>query len=161
MANLTVRRDGGQLAQPAEWEPFRIMRELARWDPFREMMPALFAEPAGFYPAFDIKETKDAFLFRADMPGVKQADLDITVEGNRLQVSGKRETDRQEKTDTYYAYERSYGSFARTFTLPQNADPKAVRADLTEGVLTITLGKTPESQATRVQVQAGAAKPKS
>lgn len=161
MANLTVRRDGGQVARPAEWEPFRMMRELTRWDPFREMMPALFAEPVGFYPAFDIKETKDGFLFRADMPGVRQADLEITVEGARLHVSGKRETDRQDKTDTYYAYERSYGAFGRTFTLPQNADMKSIRADLTEGVLTVTFAKKPESQTTRVTVETGAAKNKS
>lgn len=154
MSNLTVRRDGGQPVPSAEWDPLRVMREMVRWDPFREMMPAIFAEPTGFYPAFDIKETKDAFLFRADMPGVKEADLDVTVEGARLRVSGKRETDHQEKTDTYYAYERSYGEFVRTFNLPQNADPKSVRAELTEGVLTITFGKIAESQAQRVPVQA-------
>ncbi len=161
MANITVRRSGGQPAPVAEWEPFRVMREMMRWDPFREMAPVFGPEPGGFYPAFDIKETTDGFVFTADLPGIKAQDLSVTMEGSRLQVSGKRESEREEKTDTYYASERSYGSFVRTFTLPQGADPKSVRADLSEGVLTLSIGKTPESQPRQIAVQSASTKPKS
>lgn len=160
MANITVRRNEGQMA-PAEWDPFRMMREMVRWDPFREMAPIFGADTAGFYPAFDIKETKDGFLFTADLPGIKAQDLNVTVEGTRLQVSGKRESEREEKTDTYYASERSFGSFVRSFTLPQGADGKSVRADLNEGVLTIAIGKSPESQPRQIAVTSATTKPKS
>src|SRR5204862_6929667 len=99
MANITVRRNGGQPAATPEWDPFRAMRDMMRWDPFREMLPVFGPDPGGFYPAFDVKEVKDGFLFRADLPGVKADDLTLTVEGSRLQVSGKREADHEEKTD--------------------------------------------------------------
>lgn len=159
MANITVRRNGGQPAAIGEWDPFRAMREMMRWDPFREIAPIFGPEPAGFYPAFDIKENKDGFLFTADLPGIKAADLTVTIENSRLQVNGKRESEREEKTETYYATERSFGSFVRTFTLPQGADPKNVHADLSDGVLRIAVGKTPESQPRQIAVQG--ARPKS
>jgi HSP20 family protein len=161
MANINVRRSGGEMAPAVEWDPFRAMREIMRWDPFREMAPVFGPEPAGFNPAFDIKENRDGFVFRADLPGVQAEDLRVTVEGSRLQVSGKRETEREEKTDTYYASERSFGSFVRTFTLPQGADPRSVHADLSEGVLTISIARTAESQPRQVAVQSAATKPKS
>ena len=160
MSNIVVRRNGGQMAAP-EWDPFRSMRELMRWDPFREMAPVFAPEPAGFFPAFDIKETRDGFLFRADLPGIKPADLSVTFEGDRLQVSGKREADHEEKSDTYYAYERTYGNFVRTFTLPASADSRQVHADLSDGVLTISVGKLPEAQPRRIQIESGMARPKS
>ncbi len=155
MSNITIRKSGGQPIARADWDPFRNMREFVRWDPFGEMMPVFAPEPAGFYPAFDIKEDNLGFVFRADMPGVKPDDLSVVFEGKRLQVSGKREADHEDKTDTYYAYERTYGSFVRTFTLPASADPQQARADLTEGVLTITIGKVPEAQPRTVKVEAG------
>jgi HSP20 family protein len=65
-------------------------------------------------PGVSVKDTKESFIFKADLPGVKQTDIDISCIGNRLNVQAERE----EKTDTYYACERSYGSFHRGFTLP-------------------------------------------
>ena len=161
MADITVRRNGGQMAQTPEWDPFRAMREMMRWDPFREMAPIFRAEPAGFYPAFDIKETKDGFTLRADLPGFKSEDVKVTAEGNRLQVSGKREAEHEDKTDTYYACERTFGSFVRSFTLPQGAESKNVRADLHDGILTITIGKAPEAQARSIPIQTAPARPRS
>ena len=162
MSNIMIRRNGDQAVAPAaEWDPMRFMREMMTWDPFRQMAPLFQAEPARFAPAFDVKETKDGYLFRADVPGVAQKDIEVTVLGNRLQVSGKREADHEEKTDTYYAYERSYGSFTRTFTLPEGADPKKVSADLKEGVLTILVGKTAETQPRKIAVAAEASRPRS
>jgi HSP20 family protein len=157
MANITVRKDnnGGALATRTEFDPMRLARELLRWDPFREMTsfgPSL--EPAmAFSPAFDVKETKDGFTFKADLPGVKEADLDITRTGNRLSVSGKREADVEEKTDTYYAYERSYGSFTRAFTLPDGIDADHIHADLKEGVLTIVVPKKLEAQPKKITLK--------
>jgi HSP20 family protein len=164
MANIEVRKGNGN--KPASlatveprWEPFRAMRDLLSWDPFREMAPFASQIPAGFSPSFDIKETKDAYVFKADLPGIKESDLEVTVTGNRLVVSGKREAEKEEKTDTYYSCERSYGEFTRSFTLPDGVDMNSLQATLSEGVLTLTVKKAPEAQAKKIAVQTATKKP--
>jgi HSP20 family protein len=150
------KENGGKLAPaaaPREWDPFRVMRELMRWDPFAEMTP--FAGEAAFAPAFDVKETKDAFVFKADLPGIQEKDLEVKLNQNRLSISGKREQEKTEKSDTFYTYERSYGSFARAFTLPEGVDGDNIKAELKEGVLTLTLPKRPELQPKKIAVKAG------
>jgi len=163
MGDIAVRRENGNRPAPlASWEarrdPLRVMRDLINWDPFGEMIPFASQLPAGFVPSFEVKETKDAYVFKADVPGVKESDLDITVTGNRLTVSGKREAEKQEQTDRYYSYERSYGYFTRAFTLPEGVDMSAVHADLKEGVLTLSVRKTPEAQPKKIAIQSAAKK---
>lgn len=138
-----------------DWEASRLMRELVGWDPFREMLPALLNEErfSGYFPAFEVKETKEGFVFKADLPGVKAADVDISCTGNRLNVRAKREAEKEEKTDTFYACERTYGSFHRGFTLPAGTDMEHVKAELKDGVLTIALAKKAELQPKKVAVQ--------
>lgn len=158
MGNITVKREDGpraQIAQPTrEFEPSRWMRGLLGWDPFREMAPfPSFDESYAFAPAFEVKETKDGYLFRADVPGVKEKDLDVTVTGNRLTVTGKREAEHREQNDTYYAYERTYGSFSRSFTLPDGADPAKCIADLKDGVLTLSIPRSPELQPKKIDIK--------
>ncbi len=159
MSNIIVRRGSGgqQLQSPTEWNPFRMMRDLMHWDPFAEMAPlAQFptAAAASFFPAFEVKETKDAYQFTADVPGIKEKDLEITSSGNRLTVSGKREAEKEEKGDTFFMYERSFGSFTRTFTLPDNVDLEHIKAELQDGVLALAVPKKPESQPKKITVQA-------
>jgi len=162
MSNITVRKENGNRPTGSlvrEWEPARIMRSLLGWDPFREMAPYFPEESSlAFSPAFEVKETKDGFVFKADVPGLKESDLEVSVSGNRLTVSGKREQEKQEQSETYYAYERSYGSFTRSFTLPEGTDPNAVRAELKDGVLTMTMPKTPEAQPKKIPVKSATAK---
>ncbi len=167
MSQITVTRNGegrtAPLARPAAqapaWEPFRLMRDLMGWDPFREMTAYAPQLPSGFAPTFDIKETKEAFVFKADVPGVKESDLEITLTGNRLSIAGKRESEKKEQTDTFYAYERSYGDFMRAFTLPEGIDTNSVQAELKDGVLMLTIKKTPEAQPKKIAVQSPAKKP--
>lgn len=157
MVNLSIHRsshDKPAALSPRDWEPFRALRELLRWDPFAEMAPSWAGEAGGFAPAFEVKETKESFVFKADLPGVKEADLDVRLTQNRLAVSGKRESEKTDKGDTYYTYERAYGSFTRTFTLPEGVDADKIRAELKEGVLTIELPKRPELQPKKVAVKA-------
>ncbi len=163
MSNITVRKENGNRTAPlASWESrrdqVRMLRDLMNWDPFGEMTAFVPQMPAGFAPSFEIKETKDAYLFKADVPGVKESDIDITVTGNRLTVSGKREAEKQEQTDTYYSYERSYGDFTRSFTLPDGVDMNGVHADMKEGVLTLSIKKTPEAQPKKIAIQSAAKK---
>jgi HSP20 family protein len=155
MANI-VRRQEQQPMERAEWEPFRALRELLRWDPFGEMMPMARGEE-GFVPRFDVKETPDSFVFKADLPGVKESDLDISLTGNRLTISGKRESTREEgyENSRYYAYERSYGTFSRSFTLPMGHDAEGVKAELKNGELTVMVPKKPEAQPKRITVGSG------
>jgi HSP20 family protein len=154
-----VKKNGGQLT---EWDPVRAMREFMRWDPFREMMPSFAGFPAleraSWSPSFDVTETKDGYVFKADVPGVKLGDLEITTTGNRLQISGKRESEHETKTDTVYTFERQYGSFTRSFTLPEGADLAHARSELKDGVLTLVIPKQPEVQPKKIVIGAGAAK---
>ncbi len=156
MANITVRKEntGAQMARP-EWDATRWARDLLRWDPFREMLPATIEyEALSFAPAFEVKETQEGFLFKADVPGVAEKDLEITRTGNRLAISGKRESEREDKTETYYACERSYGTFNRSFTLPEGIDGDHIHAELKDGVLTLLVPKMPEAQPKKVQIKA-------
>jgi len=160
MANIAVRKDHNQpAARPARREisePSRMMRALFGWDPFREMEP-FFTTPMlaeeQFMPAFDVKETQDGFHFQVDVPGVKEGDINIQANGNRLTISGKRESEEKKQTDTYYTYERSYGSFTRSFTLPDGADIQKAQADLKNGVLSVIVPKKPEQQPKNIEIK--------
>jgi HSP20 family protein len=127
------------------------MREMLRFDPLREVEGGGTWE-RGFVPTFEVTESNDAYLFRADVPGVKEEDLDISLTGNRLTISGRREQERQEQSERYYASERSYGSFSRSFTLPDGTDQEHVQADVKNGVLTLRLAKRPEIQPRRISI---------
>jgi HSP20 family protein len=131
------------------------MRELLRWDPFQEPRLWRGAEERPFAPAFDVRETKDAYFFKADLPGFREQDIDINMTANRLTISGKREAERAEDSDTYYCCERSYGAFARSFTLPEGVDADQIDADLKDGILSVRVPKTAEAQPKRVAIRSG------
>jgi HSP20 family protein len=165
MANM-IRRDDQQVARNrtdtgvglglgGSWDPFRMMDALLRWDPFRDVggWTGRFGE--GFVPRFDVKETKDGYLIRADLPGVKQSDLEISVTGNVLGISGHRSEEHREEGDQFHAVERGYGQFSRSFALPEGADLDNVKADLKDGVLTIHLAKRPEVQPRKISIGNG------
>jgi HSP20 family protein len=153
MPKLIIRNNGGELPRlSAEGEPYHW----APWDPFREMAPYWPGEeqPVRFAPDFEVKETIEGFVFKADVPGIKEKDLEITMTGNRLTISGKREAEKDQSTDTYYARERCYGGFTRAFTLPDGTDGNHhIRAELNDGVLTLFLPKKPEVQPMRIEVK--------
>ena len=145
--------------QPAlNLNPWRKMRELLNWDPFRQMEPFLSPQERTFMPEFEVCENKDGYLFKADLPGIKESDLQISLTGNRLLVSGKRESTEEQKGTTFYVCERSYGQFSRSFTLPEGADSEHMKADLSSGVLTIALPKKPGAQTKQIQVSSGKVK---
>jgi HSP20 family protein len=151
-----IKKNGGQVT---EWNPFRAMRDMLRWDPFREMTPMFpELERAGFNPSFDVTETKDGYVFKADVPGVKKEEIEITTTGNRIQITGKREHEQESKTDTVYSYERQYGSFARSFTLPDGADVEHAKSELEDGVLTLVIPKQAAAQAKKIAISTGASK---
>ncbi len=165
MANLSLRRTSesnvpaqqGSFPSIRGLQPFRWMDDLLHWDPFREMYPMLANVNAVFSPDFDVRETKDSYVFQVDLPGIRESDVDISITGNRLNISGKREQTQEqtEANDNYYVSERSYGAFTRSFTLPQGADLDHVQAELKDGVLTITVPKQEQAQPRKIMLGAG------
>lgn len=155
MANL-IRRDSDRgLSTGATWDPFDVMRQMLDWDPWRETT----ARSGGsdlFVPQFDVKETKDGYVFKADLPGIDEKDLDISVTGNRLTVSGRREFEEKQEGEQYFAIERRSGTFSRSFTLPDGVDTEHVDADLRDGVLTVHLAKRPEVQPRKISIKGAA-----
>lgn len=128
---------------------------LVRWTPFNEMerlqsdLDSLFGTTTqgrvnGFTPAVDVAEDEQKFELYADLPGVKQEDLDIQVEKDVLTIRGERKLERRG--------ERAAGAFSRAFTLPKHVDAEKIAASLKDGVLTLTLPKRPEAQPRQIKV---------
>lgn len=142
---------------PNDWEPFAGLRNLLRFsglgfDPFREMIPAFETAMPTYMPAFEVKETKDSYVFKADVPGVKDEDLKVSITNNRMTVSGKREEEKKQQDETYYCYERSYGTFSRSFTLPDGIDANNIKAETKHGQLSIVVPKKTEQIAKEIKV---------
>ncbi len=152
MNDVIVRRTP-ELPTLAPLHPLRSLRELLAWDPFQEMAPLFPVEMHRVIPPFEVRETKDRFVFQADLPGVEVKDIEIFLTGNRLTINGTR-IDKVEKGEEgeYYARERTYGGFSRSFTLPEGADLSAVQANLTNGVLTIVFPKLAAVQPKKIPV---------
>jgi HSP20 family protein len=105
------------------------------------------------WPAIDIGETDDAFIVKADVPGCKAEDIEISVHGNMLNISGEKKHETQEKEKAYYHIERSYGSFRRELNLASDVDPEKIKATCKDGVLSIRLPKTEKTRPIKVEVK--------
>jgi HSP20 family protein len=134
--------------------PLDLFERMLAWDPFGSMEPLLaWRGEASFAPDFTVKETKDAFVFRADVPGVDVKDLDVSFTQNRLTISGRRVEEKKDEGETFYTYERSFGAFTRAFTLPAGTNADQATADVKDGVLTVTIPKIAAAQAKRIDVK--------
>lgn len=153
--NLVRRTEGREPALLNRLDPFRTFHDLLRWDPFAEMQPLFGTSDLGLMPNIEVKETKDSVIFKADLPGMKEKDVEISVVGNRLSISGKREEEQKKEDERYYAHERWYGSFNRTFTLPDACNVEAVTAELRDGVLTIAVPKKESAHPRRIELGKG------
>lgn len=148
------------------------MTSLVRWDPFKEMaalqerMSRLFDEVWGrprrgeedyisgsWMPVVDVRETKDSLEIAIELPGVDPKDVQVTVEGGVLTVSGSREFKKAEEGETYHRVERAYGSFERSFTLPSNVNPDKITASYKLGVLHLSLPKREEARPKAIPVK--------
>ena len=129
-------------------DPFSMARELLSWDPFFGGRPA-----SAFSPSFEVKETNDSFVLKADLPGVLEADLDVAVHNNVLTVSGSRQAEERKEGESYALYERQFGSFSRSFQLPELADGERIEAKLEHGVLRLTIGKKAEAKPRKIALK--------
>ncbi|SRR5258706_4341029 len=153
MADIVRRNPNVQLQPRERRDPLQTLRDLFEWDPTAQLPSLLGREMFAFIPAFEVKETADAYVFKADLPGVAEEDLEITLTGNRLNVSGRREAEKSEEGESYYAYERAYGTFNRSFTLPEGVDPEHVEAELKHGVLMLRVPKRPEHHPKKISLK--------
>jgi HSP20 family protein len=129
----------------------------ARWDPLRDLLAIQHrlerlasSGPQGWAPAVDLCETADAFIVTAELPGLAREQIHIQVNDGRLTLQGRR--DARVPCEQYHQVERGHGEFSRTFALPSLVDTERIAADLHDGVLTITVPKSPEKGARRVDV---------
>jgi HSP20 family protein len=127
-------------------DPFTFARDLFGWDPFFDGRVAA----AAFNPHFEVKETADRFVVRADLPGVEEKDVDVSLHNGVLSISGTRGSEQRQEGEAYYVHERQFGAFSRSFALPDTADGEKVEASLTAGVLTVTIGKRTEAKPRKI-----------
>ncbi|MBI3849058.1 MAG: Hsp20/alpha crystallin family protein [Verrucomicrobia bacterium] len=157
-----------------KWNPFRKSNELeewgsiTRWNPIREMermqsrMNQIFGswpelkEPmtvTEWSPLVDIVEEEREYLLKAEVPEVKKEDLKVKVEDGVLSIIGERKAEKEEKGKKYHRIERCYGSFERSFTLPDDADGTKVTSEFKDGVLKIHLPKNPNAKSKAIDVK--------
>jgi len=108
-----------------------------------------------FVPAVDVYEDAHKLVLKLEVPGIRKEDLDIRVEGRTLTVKGERKFEQEEKEENFHRIERRFGSFVRSFTLPNTVDAENIEAQATDGVLSIALNKKPEAKPKQIEVKIG------
>lgn len=135
--------------QVTYWDPLAVARQLMGAVP---SLPEPATSRITFMPRLEVSETDEGYLVLADVPGLRQDDLDVTVTGNQLTISGERRTENSTRNGTYHVTERSYGKFVRTVTLPADADVNDVSADLDDGVLRLAISKHADSKPRKISL---------
>src|SRR4029079_11043447 len=143
---------------------------IVRYDPFRDLrtlqeeVNRLFSSNLGrsfgdegigrgaWAPSVDIYENKDQIVLEAELPGMNQEDFDLSIENSVITLRGERKFEKTDDSDNYHRVERSYGSFTRSFTLPQTVSAEDAKAEYSNGVLRVTLPKREETKARRIEI---------
>src|SRR4051794_25347218 len=144
---------------------------IVRWEPMRELSSlqsemnrlfnTVFDAPTAnggmrrWVPAMDLVETKDDFVLRADLPGVKQEDVKLEIEDAVLTISGERKAETEAGGEGFYRLERAFGTFSRSLTLPKGIDADAVRARVADGVLEVHIPKPEAAKPKRIEISLG------
>jgi HSP20 family protein len=166
-----------QTAVISERRKFRIIQEvglvmtITRYDPFRDLrslqeeVNRLFTGNIGrtyddegiargsWQPSVDIYENKDHIVLEAELPGMNREEFELSIENNVITLRGERRFEKRDDTDNYHRVERAYGSFTRSFTLPNNVSAEGANAEYRNGVLRVTIPKRAETKARRIEVQ--------
>jgi HSP20 family protein len=149
----------------------QIMNPLTKWNPFRELediqsrLSSLFGRTpmrslgeeamtvSEWTPLVDIAEDEKEYLIKAELPEVKKEDVKVTVENGVLTITGERKFEKEEKNKKYHRVERAYGSFMRSFTLPEGAAGDKISAEFKDGVLKVHLAKSAEAKPKSIDVK--------
>jgi len=125
-------------------------------DLFGREFPALWRRlpvvEAGWAPAIEVFEKDDKLVVKAEIPGIKEEDIDVSVVGDTLTIKGQRKAESEVREEDYYHCERSYGSFLRSMTLPSHVDASKIEATYEDGILEVTLPKVPEVKPKKIAV---------
>jgi HSP20 family protein len=116
-------------------------------------MPSVFTEGSGFTPAFDVSETDNELIVKAELPGMDEKDIDISLSEGVLTVKGEKKHEKEEKKEHYHTVERCYGTFSRTMRVPAHVDTDKVDATYKDGVLRITLPKSEASKPKKIDIK--------
>jgi len=141
-----------------KWDPFRELEEVSNrlnrvfGRPLARMEPNEMMTMADWTPSADISETDTAYLIKAEIPGVNKEDVKVTIENGMLTIQGERKMEKEEKDKKFHRIERSYGSFMRSFRVPDDADESAVKAEFKDGVLNVTLTKSAKAKPKAINV---------
>ena len=149
------------------WRPrwgLRPWRSAADIDELERRIDEMFSWPImpqwrrgvaerGCMPPIEMYEKDDHFMVRAELPGMKKEDIDISLVGETLTIKGEKKTEEEVKEDDYYFCERSYGSFQRSVTLPSAVDTKRIEAKFSDGVLELSIPKSEEVKPKKVEIK--------
>lgn len=146
------------------YDPFRDLRNLQQ--EVNRLFSSSFTRSFGdegfargaWAPNVDIYENKDQIVLEAELPGMTREDFEVTIENNVLTLRGERRFEKKEESENYHRVERSYGSFSRSFTLPQSVSSENVTADYQNGVLRVALQKREEVKTKRIEITGEGAK---
>ena len=142
-----------------KWDPFLELEDVskhlnrifgrtpARIEPDRELLTM-----ADWTPSVDISETDTAYMIKGEIPGVDRENVKVTIEDGMVTISGERKQEKEEKDKKFHRIERSYGSFMRSFRLPDNVDETAVKAEFKDGMINVTLPKSGKTKAKLINV---------
>ncbi len=138
------------------WTGTRSMKsELDRWfDRFAELKWDELPTLGDWAPSMDISETKDGLIVKVEVPGMDQKDIEISLQENLLTIKGEKKQEKEETDERYHRVERTYGTFTRSVRLPVAVDAGKVAATFKNGLLTVTLAKTPAAKGTTIPIKA-------
>ena len=153
-------------------QKWRLSRGLTPWNPFTELdemerrmsdiferpfLPSLWrrfpTEQMAWAPAIDVFEKENKFIVKAETPGMKEEDINVSIEGDSLNIKGEKKTESEVKEEDYYRSERSYGSFFRSIALPSTVDAGKIEAEYDNGVLEITIPKKAEVKQKKITIK--------
>ena len=116
-------------------------------------VPSLWSEERVVVPAFDVSETEKEYVISGEIPGINPKDLEVTVTDGIVSVKGEKKQEKEEKEENYHRIERHYGSFQRSFRLPENINKEELDASYKDGILRLTLPKSKESEVKKIEVK--------
>ena len=171
VTKLPVKQEKTEPSSIGAWQPFESLRqEINRlfddfgWGSWQPVPRSLFAAEPLFrrglmratMPAVDVVESDKAYEITAELAGMDEKNIDVKVTDGRLTIKGEKQEEKEEKKKDYYLHERRFGSFERSFDLPESVDAEKIEANFKKGVLTVTLPKKAEAQkpAKKIEVKA-------
>jgi HSP20 family protein len=141
-----------------EWDPFKdlidLQKEINRlFETSFSRLPQRFVSEESFAPAIDLYEDENEYVVEAELPGLKQDEIKVSVEDDILSISGEKKREKEVKEENLYRSERFYGKFERQIVLPQNADRENIKASYKDGVLKVIIPKKEEAKPKKVDIK--------